>query len=66
MPRFDCQSESSLGQYADFATLIMRSNVELLERRTHPWIVIDGVLERLIQRQTRRWRLLWWRLGSLS
>jgi hypothetical protein len=21
VPRFDCQSESSLGQYADFATL---------------------------------------------
>ena len=54
-----CQSESSLGRYADFATLTpARRCVDLLERRTHRRIVIDGVLQRLLQRQTHRRQLL--------
>ena len=66
VPRFDCQSESSRGQYADLGHGDAGGRrVDLLERRTHRWIVIDGVLKRLLQGQPDGWRWLRWRLCTL-
>ena len=59
VPRFDCQSESSRGRYAGFRNADAGGRrIDLLDGRLHRWIVIDGVLQRLVQRQHRRWSLL--------